>query len=418
MSYNPIAGKSIVLGVCGGIAAYKAADLTSRLVKAGATVEVIMTDGAQEFVAPLTFQALTHRPVATEMFALLAETEIGHVSLAKRADVLVVAPATANTLAKLAVGLADNMLTTTALATRAPILCAPAMESAMWDSPATRSNLAALKARGVAFVGPAEGRLASGAYGIGRMAEPQEIFDAVTLLLARHGDLADRHVLVTAGGTREPIDPVRFVGNHSSGKMGYALAQAARDRGAAVTLVTTSAALVPPAGVSVVPVATADDMAGAVLERLNRIDALIMAAAVADYRPAQAAEHKIKKEAGGEELMLRLVRTIDILAEVAVARGHNPSPVVVGFAAETQDLLANAGVKLARKRLDLIAANDVSAPDSGFGADTNRVTLLFPDGRIEPLPLLSKLDVAHEILTRVAALFGEAPASPAPVDAE
>jgi phosphopantothenoylcysteine decarboxylase / phosphopantothenate---cysteine ligase len=411
VSYNPIAGKCIVLGVCGGIAAYKAADLTSRLVKAGATVEVIMTDGAQEFVAPLTFQALTHRPVVTEMFALLAETEIGHVSLAKRADVLVVAPATANTLAKLAVGLADNMLTTTALATRAPILCAPAMESAMWDSPATRVNMAALEARGVTFVGPAEGRLASGAYGIGRLSEPAEIFDAVALLLARHGDLADSRVLVTAGGTREPIDPVRFIGNHSSGKMGYALAQAARDRGAAVTLVTTPTALVPPTGVSIVPVTTAGEMAGAVLERLNQIDALIMAAAVADYRPAQAAEHKIKKEEGGEELALRLVRTIDILAEVALARGDGPSPVVVGFAAETRDLLANAGAKLARKRLDLIAANDVSAPDSGFGADTNRVTLLFPDGRVEPLPLLSKLDVAHEILTRVVALLAGIPVS-------
>ncbi len=409
MSYSPFAGKRIVIGVTGGIAAYKSVDLASRLVKAGAQVDVIMTDGAQEFVAPLTFQAITHRPIVTDLFSLLAETEIGHVSLAKAADLLIIAPATANTLAKLSAGLADNMLTTTAVATRAPILCAPAMESDMWTNPVTQANAAALLARGVTFVGPAAGRLASGSVGIGRMVEPQEIVDAATLILGRSGDLAGRRILVTAGGTREPIDPVRFVGNHSSGKMGYALAQAARDRGAAVTLITTvSSELAIPAGVTVVAVDTAQEMADAVLKRVEATDGLIMAAAVADYRPDQAAEQKIKKEAGSE-LTLHLVRTPDILSLVAQARGDSPLPLVVGFAAETQNLLANAAAKLASKRLDMIAANDVTAPDAGFGVDTNRVTLLFPDGGSESLALLPKIDVAHEILSRVASMLERPP---------
>ena len=404
MVYNPFQDKHIVLGVTGGIAAYKAAELTSRLVKAGALVDVIMTDNAQEFVAPLTFQALTHRPVVADMFTLLAETEIGHVSLAKRADVLVVAPATANTLARLALGLADNMLTTTALATTAPMVIAPAMESAMWLNPVTQQHTRALQERGVTIVGPAEGRLASGASGPGRMAEPVEIFDAIRLVLARNGDLKGRTILVTAGGTQEPIDPVRFVGNRSSGKMGYAIAEAARDRGAEVILISGPTSLLAPAGVTLHSISTAEEMARAVTLNIDGTDALIMAAAVADYRPAQAEKQKIKKDAQ-EGLTLSLVRNPDILARVADWREDRPLPLVVGFAAETQDLLANAQGKLQRKRMDMIVANDVTAANSGFGTDTNQVTLIRADGSVEALPLLSKIEVAHRILDEVCKLL-------------
>ena len=405
MAYNPIQDKQIVLGVTGGIAAYKAVDLTSRLIKAGAQVDVIMTESAQQFVTPLTFQALTHRPVVTEMFSLLAETEIGHVSLAKRADVLVVAPATANTVAKLALGLADNMLTTTALATSAPIVIAPAMEPAMWTNPATQQHISVLQNRGATIVGPAEGRLASGATGLGRMSEPAEIYDAVRLILARQGDLRGRTLLVTAGGTQEAIDPVRFIGNHSSGKMGYAVAEAARDRGAEVTLVSAPTALPTPAGVTLHRVKTAREMAEAVMLRLEESDVLIMAAAVADYRPVQAVQQKIKKE-DQEDLTIPLVRNPDILTEVARWREDRPLPVVVGFAAETQNLLANAQDKLRRKRLDMIVANDVTAEGSGFGTDTNQATLIGLNGLIETLPLLSKHEVAHRLLDQVWELLG------------
>jgi phosphopantothenoylcysteine decarboxylase/phosphopantothenate--cysteine ligase len=397
-------GKNVVLGVTGGIAAYKVADLTSRLVKAGAQVDVIMTEAAAEFIGPLTFQALTHRPVVTEMFPLPQETEIGHVSLGQRADLMIVAPATANTLAKLAHGLADNMLTTTALACRAPILLAPAMETHMWENLATQANMALLCERGMHVVGPGVGRLASGGSGAGRMAEPVEILEAARWLLSRRGPLAGRSAIVTAGGTREPIDPVRFVGNHSSGKMGYALAVAARDRGAEVTLIHGPTALATPYGVRDVPVQTALQMRDAVLEAVSNTDILLMAAAVADYRPAAVAEQKIKKHEGG--LIIELARNPDILLEVASQRETSGRPlVVVGFAAETADLLANAREKLTRKRLELIVANDVSAAESGFAVDTNRVTLVDAKGGITPLPLFSKVEVAEMILDRVVALL-------------
>jgi phosphopantothenoylcysteine decarboxylase/phosphopantothenate--cysteine ligase len=387
--------RSIVLGVTGGIAAYKAAALCSHLVKAGAVVDVILTDAAREFVAPLTFQALTHRPAVTDMFTLLAETEIGHVSLARRADLLIIAPATANTIAKLAAGLADNLLTTTALATEAPILLAPAMESHMWTNPLTQANVARLReVRDVTIVGPEEGRLASGASGVGRMAEPEQILDAARWVLGRCGLLAGRRVVVTAGGTREPLDPVRFLGNHSSGKMGYALACAARDRGAQVTLIGTTGQPAP-FGVESVPVETAAEMLDAVLAVLAGADVLLMAAAVADYRPATTADHKIKKGDGG--LTLDLVRTPDILAQVAQVR--RADQVIVGFAAETENLLENARGKLERKRLDLVVANDAR---QAMGADTNQVTLVGADGSVEELPLLSKDEVADRILDRVA----------------
>ncbi len=397
-------GKHIVLGVTGGIAAFKSADLASRLVQAGALVDVVMTDAATEFVRPLTFQALTHRPVAVEMFSLLQETDIGHVSLGQRADLMIIAPATANTIAKLAHGLADNMLTTTALACRAPLLLAPAMESGMWGNPATMANMEILRGRGVCTVGPESGRLASGGHGYGRMSEPAAILEAARWVLARNGRLAGTAVIVTAGGTREAFDPVRFVGNRSSGKMGFALAAAARDRGAAVTLIHGPAALEPPYGVKTIAVESCADMERAVLDSIGGADALVMAAAVADYRPEVAAPQKIKKR--NDRLALNLVRTSDILSAVAGQRGAGGRlKAVIGFAAETRDVLDNAREKLARKKLDLIVANDVSAADSGFEVDTNRVTLIDASGGMQALPLMSKPAAAEQIIDRLVAIL-------------
>lgn len=397
-------GKNVVVGVSGGIAAYKAADLASRLVKAGARLDVVMTPASVEFVRPLTFQALTRRPVALEMFSLLQEAEIGHVTLGKRADLMIIAPATANTLAKLAHGMADNLLTTTALACRGPILLAPAMESGMWAHPATAANMEILFRRGCFSVGPESGRLASGAEGIGRMAEPEAILDAARWVLGRTGPLAGEKVVVTAGGTREAIDPVRFVGNHSSGKMGYALASAARDRGADVTLVHGPTALAVPYGVREAAVESAEEMQAAVLEAAAGAAAVIMAAAVADYRPASAAEHKIKKSR--EEMVLELVRTPDILAAIAARRSQGGLPrAVIGFAAETRNVLEHARDKLTRKGLDLIVANDVLAADSGFAVDTNRVILIDAAGAADHLPLMSKAAVAEAVIDRLVTLL-------------
>jgi phosphopantothenoylcysteine decarboxylase/phosphopantothenate--cysteine ligase len=396
-------GKSILLGVTGGIAAYKAVEVASRLVKAGAMVDVIMTAHAQEFVTPLTFQAITHRPVVTEMFALLAETEIGHVALAQRADALVIAPATANCLAKLAGGIADDMLTTTALATEAPLVLAPAMESHMWGNPITQSNVARLQElRDVTLVGPACGRLASGAVGLGRMSEPREIVDTIRWALGREGPLRGRHAIVTAGGTREPLDPIRYLGNRSSGRMGYALAEALRDRGAQVTLIGASTNLPQPVGVEFIAVETAEEMLQAVLRSLSdAADILVMAAAVADYRPAEVAEQKIKK--GEQGLTLELARTVDILQEV----GRSPAAeglIKVGFAAETEDLIPNAQAKLASKKLDLIVAND---PRKAMGSERDQVILLDSEGRVEELPELSKEEVAERIVDWVQRRMGD-----------
>ncbi len=398
MSGMIFAGKRIVLGITGSIAAYKAIEIARQLTVAGATVDVIMTEDAAQFVTPLTLQTLTQRPVLVDMFRLLETMEIGHVALGERADALLVAPASANTLAKMAQGVADNLLLTTCLATRAPVLVAPAMNVNMWHHPATQANVAILRERGVIMVGPEHGRLASGIMGEGRLAPMEEILGALRLALGRKGALAGRRVVVTAGGTQEPLDPVRYLGNRSSGKMGYALAQAALDRGAGVTLVTAPSTLRPPVGACVVPVQTALEMHDAVLAASAGADILLMAAAVADYRPAQAAAQKIKKEEK-QALALTLERTPDILLAVAEQRGKGLRPaVVVGFAAETEDLLAHARAKLERKHLDLIVANDVSAPDSGFAVDTNRVTLLAADGTVEALPLLSKAEVAERVL--------------------
>lgn len=407
--------KRVLLGITGGIAAYKAADLCSKLVQAGAQVDVIMTEAATRFVAPLTFSALSGRPARVDMWTSPGGDPIPHVHMAAAADLVIVAPLSANTLARLALGLADNLLTATLLATPiqnrkpaslasegVPWVLAPAMESHMWANPMTQAHVAALRERGAIIVGPGEGRLASGALGVGRMAEPAEILAAARLALARGGPLAGRRVLVTAGGTQEPLDPVRYLTNASSGKMGVALAEAARDLGADVTLVHAPLAVPTPYGVACVRVRTAQQMCDEVLARLAATDVLIGAAAVADFRPAEAARQKIKKMPGQEVLSVELVRNPDILAEVAARRAEIAMPrVVVGFAAETEDLLANAAAKLAAKRLDLIVANDVTRADSGFGADDNAVTLLFADGRQQPLPLLPKIEVARAVLQAI-----------------
>ncbi len=399
MATNLLNHKRIVLGVTGGIAVYKSAILTSRLVQTGALVDVVMTAGAQKFITPLTFQALTHRRVYTDLFDLPAQENIPHIALADEADLLVIAPATANTLAKLANGLADNLLTSIALATPAPILLVPAMETDMWNHPATQANITRLQTWGIKFVGPASGRLASGAIGPGRIVEPEMILDHMRLVLGYQGDLAGLRVVVTAGGTREPIDPVRYITNRSSGKMGFALAEVARDRGARVILISSSDP--PPlAGVEIITVNTALELKDAVLQNVLEAEVLLMAAAVADYRPAEMATQKLKKSE--DDLLIRLARNPDILAAVAVQRKNTGWPrYTVGFAAETQDLLTHAASKLTRKGLDLIAANDVSRQDAGFGVDTNAVTLLSKDEDLEELPLMSKIAVAEVIWDRI-----------------
>jgi phosphopantothenoylcysteine decarboxylase/phosphopantothenate--cysteine ligase len=394
--------KRIVLGVTGSIAAYKAVALSSALTQAGALVDVIMTREALELVRPLSFQAITHRPVSHELFNMLAETDIGHVSLGKSADALLIAPCTANTLAKLSYGLADDMLTTTALATEAPLIIAPAMDAGMYEHPAVQENVARLKQRGCVFVEPEEGYLASGLRGSGRLADQETILGTLRAVLGRSGDLAGARVVVTAGGTEEPIDPVRYISNRSSGKMGYALAEAARDRGANVTLIHAPTALVNPAGVESVAVQSADTMYRAVKAAYDRADVLIMAAAVADFRPASSADQKIKKR--DAELLLELEPTVDILAATLQCQRH---PVRVGFAAETTNLAAYASQKVTAKKLDLIVANDVSRSDSGFGTDTNLVSLVTADGAITEHPLMSKRDVADVILDQVVAILAQ-----------
>ncbi len=399
--------KRIVLGVCGGIAAYKTADLASKLTQAGAAVDCILTESAARFVTPLTFTSVTGRKAFTDDDLWATSEHVPHIGLGTRAQLVVIAPATANTLAKLAQGLADNLLAVTVLAARCPVLLAPAMDAGMWEHPATQANVATLRGRGVAFAGPEHGRMASGLIGPGRMSEPADILGHIRLVLGRQGALSGKQIVVTAGGTQEPLDPVRYVGNRSSGRQGFALAQAAIDRGARVKLIAGATAdLFVPTGADLVQATTSSQMQNAVLEACRDADALLMAAAVADFRPSQVAEHKIKKTAGTAGLALELERTADILTAVHQARERFPRlQAVVGFAAETQDLLDNARYKLAAKGLDLIAANDVSAPDAGFGVDTNRVTLLSSDGTTETLPKMSKAAVAEAILDRVVALL-------------
>ncbi|HEY7356515.1 MAG TPA: bifunctional phosphopantothenoylcysteine decarboxylase/phosphopantothenate--cysteine ligase CoaBC, partial [Ktedonobacterales bacterium] len=412
--------KHLVVGVCGGIAAFKAVALVSQLQKAGALVDVVMTERASEFVSALSFSSLSHRPVYDDLWEPTGQAAARHIELGHEADLLVVVPATANTIAKLAHGMADNMLSAVALATTAPLLIAPAMEQGMYRHPATQANLAMLRERGALIVEPEVGTLASGEVGAGRLPEPETLVQAIRQALGRSGPLAGRRVVVTAGGTQEPIDPVRFIGNRSSGLMGFALAEEARDRGAEVTLIAGPISLAPLYGVEMLRVQTALEMRAAVLAALGLeadaqapADALVMAAAVADYRVEHPAAEKMKKEAGGGGITLTLVRNPDILADVDKAlkqAGRNAAGslrrlVRVGFAAETTNLEAYARAKLASKGLDMLVANDVSRADSGFGTPTNKVWLLHRDGHMEDLDVLPKTAVAGAIWDRVQALL-------------
>ena len=394
---GPLEGKHIVLGVTGSIACYKAIDLASKLTQAGALVDTIMSYGATQFVTPLAFRSITHRAVVTDTYDSNSEYSIEHVALAHQADVVVIAPATAHCIAKLAQGLADDPLTTTIIATAAPVMVAPAMDANMFDNPATQDNVATLKRRGMVIAGPAPGRLASGLMGMGRLLETPDLMGYISYTLGKDADFRGRKVVVSAGGTMEAIDPVRVITNHSSGKMGYAIAEAARDRGAEVALVAASTGLPDPALVNVVRVRSAQDMCDEVLRQVKTADALIMAAAVADYRPASEAEQKIKKSA--DDLTIELAKTTDILE---AARGNF---VKVGFAAETQDLIPNARDKVTRKGLDLIVANDLTDPQAGFGVDTNKVTFIDGDLNVEDLPVMTKYEVSQRILDRVRQLF-------------
>ncbi len=396
------ANKHILLGITGSIAAYKAVELASKLTQAGAQVDVILTPAAEKFITPLTFQSVTGRKAFTDADLWGGQAHVLHVGLGQSADLLVIAPCTANTLGKLAHGIADNLLTITALAARCPVLAAPAMDVGIYTHPATQDNIRILSERGVYFAGPDEGRMASGLEGKGRLVEPAELLGHLRLVLGRDGKLAGRRIVVSAGGTQEPLDPVRVLTNKSSGKQGYALAQAALDAGGTVTLVSAPTALTPPVGARLIPVTTVEEMLEAVLTESSGADALIMAAAVSDFRPKQVAENKLKKWDGIPQVELDIAP--DVLAAVSGLGAQRPR-VVIGFAAESRDLLRNAEAKLKSKKLDMIVANDISAPDSGFGVDTNRVTLLFSDTEKQPLPLMTKEEVAETVIARVAMLL-------------
>lgn len=395
-------GKQIILGVTGSIAAYKAADLASKLAQAGAHVDVILTEAAQKFVTPLTFQSVTSRHAYTDADLWGSEAHVLHVGLGKNANLLLIAPCTADTIAKLAHGIADNLLTVTALAATCPLVIAPAMDGGMFDAPATQENIETLKKRGVTVIGPAEGHLASGLSGKGRLLEPSEILGHTRMALGRNGRLAGKKVIVTAGGTQEAIDPVRIITNHSSGKQGYAIAQAALDAGATVTLISTPVGVTPPVGATIIKVKSAQEMLDSVMSQ--NADALIMAAAAADFRPKNVAKDKMKKRDGIPQIELEAAP--DILKTV-YSSGSSPKrfKVMVGFAAESKNLLENADEKLKSKGLDFIAANDISAKDAGFEVETNRVTLLFANGAREALPLMSKVEVAEKIIEHTSKLL-------------
>ncbi|HIJ95481.1 MAG TPA: bifunctional phosphopantothenoylcysteine decarboxylase/phosphopantothenate--cysteine ligase CoaBC [Desulfuromonadales bacterium] len=397
-----LTGKQIVLGVSGGIAAYKAIELLRLLTKAGADVHVIMTRSAQEFVAPLTFQTLSAHPVHTELFSLIAEREIGHISLADRADLFIIAPATANIIGKIAVGIADDMLTTTVMATKAPVLIAPAMNVNMYTNPIYQENEQRLRRFGYQFVAPVCGTLACGWEGQGKLADPA-IFEAALSALTPK-DLAGKKVMVTAGPTREELDPVRYISNHSSGKMGYALALAAARRGAQVLLISGPTALTVPAGVEYLPVESALHMQAAVMARIGECQVVIKAAAVADYRPCERIATKIKK--GSQPVTIELVKNPDILAVLGALQDR---PLLIGFAAETNNVAEYATRKLKEKNLDMIVANDVSQSDAGFNVDTNRALLIFRDGRRIESGLVTKMQLAGVILDQIA---GELAAGP------
>ncbi len=395
-------GQCVILGVTGGIAAYKAAELLRLLIKAGAEVHVVMTRSAQEFIAPLTFQTLSGNPVHTELFSLIQEQEIGHISLADRADLVLIAPATANLIGKVANGIADDLLTTTIMATRAKVLFAPAMNSNMWENPVYQENQAKLEDLGYHFIEPVYGELACGWQGQGKLPDPQEVFNSAQSLLGSN-DLAGKTVLVTAGPTREEIDPVRFLSNYSSGKMGYAIACAARNRGARVILISGPVNLCEPKGVETIQVISAREMYEAVMGVAEQADLIIKAAAVADFRPVVRGDQKLKK-ASAVTMTVDLQRNPDILAELGQKKG---SRILVGFAAETEELLKHAREKLANKNLDMIVANDVTQEGAGFDGDTNIVRFLTADGNVEELPQMTKEEVAEILLDRATALLPE-----------
>ena len=392
-----LTGKKVVLGVTGGIAAYKSAEVVSRLRHIGASVHVIMTENATRFVSPLTFQTLSANPVVTDTFAAPEYWNVEHVALAKLADVFVIAPATANILAKMAVGIADDMLSTTVLATKAPILAAPAMNTGMWTAEATRKNVEILRNRGVSFIGPDTGILACGDEGAGRMSEPSEIVSRIEAVLSKKTDMNGLNVLITAGATRERLDPVRFLTNDSSGKMGFALAEAARDRGADVTLVKGSTTAPLPTGIPVKEIESATDLLQVMQKEAPSKDIVIQAAAVADYRPANRSETKIKKKAG-EPMIIAMEENPDIAKTIGKAK--NSGQIFVGFAAETDHLLEHAAAKLSAKNLDMIVANDVTKAGAGFNTDTNIATLITRN-KTEDLPLMSKRMLADVILDRI-----------------
>jgi len=392
-----LTGKEIVLGVTGGIAAYKSAEIVSRLRHSGANVHVIMTRNATEFIAPLTFQTLSANQVVTDTFEAPEYWNVEHVALAKLADIFVVAPATANILAKMASGIADDMLSTTLLATKAQILVAPAMNTRMWTAPATQNNVKVLKERGVRMIGPESGMLACGDEGAGRMSEPETIVGEICRILSRKQDYAGKKVLITAGATRERLDPVRFITNDSSGKMGFAIAEAARDRGAEVTVIRGSVTAEIPAGIRMIRIESARELYDAMMQKAPEQDVIIQAAAVSDYRPAEQKDRKIKKESGSD-LTLILTENPDIAK--AVGEQKKPGQTLVGFAAETDNLLKNAKSKLGKKKLDLIVANDVTKPGAGFNVDTNIAVLITSDGSTEE-PLQTKRQLAERILDKV-----------------
>lgn len=389
-------GKTILLGVSGSIAAYKIASLASMLVKQHADVHVIMTENATNFINPITFETLTGNKCLVDTFDRNFEFQVKHVSLAKRADIALVAPASANVIGKMAHGIADDMLTTTLLACKAPVLVSPAMNTNMYENPVVQDNLRTLQAYGMKVIAPADGHLACGDTGAGKMPEPETLFAYIEAEIACEKDLVGKRVLVTAGATQEALDPVRYLTNHSTGKMGYAIAKAAMLRGAQVTLVSAPTHLTPPLLVDIVPVVSAQDMYEAVESRFDDADILIMAAAVADYRPMEFVDHKIKKKDGDNTLLL--ARTTDILGTICARK--RADQFVCGFSMETDDLISNSRTKLEKKHLDMIAANNLRVQGAGFGTETNVVTLICPDGMRE-LPLLSKLEVAHRILDQI-----------------
>ncbi|MDO9528944.1 MAG: bifunctional phosphopantothenoylcysteine decarboxylase/phosphopantothenate--cysteine ligase CoaBC [Syntrophales bacterium] len=391
-------GKKIVLGITGGIAAYKSAELTRELIKRGAEVKVIMTANATKFITPLTFQTLSVNAVYTDMFSLIEEHEIGHISLADEAEILVIAPATANIIGKIASGLADDLLSTTVMATKAPVLICPAMNSNMYTNDIVKENMSKLASNNYFFIESAYGELACGAEGYGRLPPLDEIIEEIETILTE-SDLTGEKILITAGPTQEPFDPVRYITNHSSGKMGYALATMARRRGAEVTLISGPSSLPEPFGVKFFKVSSALEMRDTVMNNMQDSTVIIKAAAVADFRPATISDNKIKK--GSDPLNVRLERNPDIISEIAQKKG---SRILVGFAVETENLIENARNKMLKKNMDLIVANDVTRHGAGFQTDTNIVKILDREGGLEELPLLEKIEVADRILDRIKAI--------------